>query len=160
MQNMCKNLYQWSYLYNIQQFILLLKWKSSKVMNHLKILVIQKFSLFKDFSCRIKLYTFFKKFVSRTMPPPIKFLQHKMIQSNHFTMLLIMRHFTRRSVLCNLFIFVSPNIVTRHLVSFHLFFLLVLWSCSLKKALWEVFLQLKILLVLHYLLVYLLASYS
>ena len=157
---MCKNLYKWDYLYNIQQFILLLKWKSSKIMNHLRILVIQKFSLFKDFSCRIKWYTFFKKLVSRTMPLPIKLLQHEMIQSNHFVMLLIVRHFTRRSVLCNLFIFVNPNIVTRNLVSFHLFFLLVLWSCSLKKALWEVFLQLKILLVLHYLLVYLLASYS
>ena len=155
---MCKNLYKWDYLYNIQQFILLLKWKSSKIMNHLKILVIQKFSLFKDFSCRIKRYTFFKKLVSRTMPPPIKLLQHEIIQSNHFVMLLIVRHFTRRSVLCNLFIFVSPNIVTRNLVSFHLFFCLccdpVLW----RKPFERFFLQLKILSVLHHLLVYLLAS--
>ena len=100
----------------------LLKWKSSKKTNPLKILMIQKFSPFKDFSCRIKRFTFLKIFVSRTMPPPIKFLQHEMIQSNPFVTLLVVRHFTRVSVLCNLFIFLSTNIVSRNLVSFRLFF--------------------------------------
>ena len=118
-------------MYNVRQIISLLKRKSSKKTNTLKILMIQKFSLFKDFSCRIKRFTFFKILVSRTMPPPIKFLQHKMIQSNPFVKLLVVRHFTRVIVLCNLFIFVSTNIVTINLVSFHLFFCLycdpILW---------------------------------
>lgn len=110
-------------MYNVRQTILLLlRWKSSKRTNLLKILMIQKFSLFKDFSCRIKRYTFFQILVSRTMHPPIKFLQREMIQSNHFVTLLIVWHFTRMSVLCDFFIFASPTNVTRNLVSFNLFF--------------------------------------
>ena len=130
---------RWGYLNNVRLIISLVKWKTSKKTNCLKILMIQKFSLLKDFFCRIKRYTFFKILVSRTMPPPIKFPQDEMIQSNHFVTLLMVRHFTRVPVLCNLFIFVSPNLVTRNLVSFHLFFCLccdpVLW----KKSFWEVF---------------------
>ena len=138
-------MYQWGYRYNVRQTIfLLLRWKSSNRTNLLKILMIQKFSLFKDFSCRIKRYTFFQILVSRTMYPPIKSLQREMIQSNHFVTLLIVWHFTRMSVLCNLFIFASPINVTRNLVSFYLFFfLLALWSYSVKKAFSEVFLQIK-----------------
>ena len=96
------------------------KMKKYKQTNPLKILVIQKFSLLKDFSCRIKRYTFFKILVSRTMPPPIKFPQLKIIQSNSFETLLVVWHFTEVSVLCNWFIFVSTNIVTKNLVNFHL----------------------------------------
>ena len=124
-------------LYNVRQIMSSLKWKSSKKTNPPKILMIQKFSLFKDFSSRTKRYTFFKILVSRTMPPPIKFLQHEMIQSNPFVTLLVVRHFTRVSVLCNLFIFVSTNIVTRNLVSFHLFFCLccdpILWRKPFER---------------------------
>ena len=143
-------------MYNVRQTILLLlRWKSSKRTNLLKIVMIQKFLLFKDFSCRIKRYTFFQILVSRAMHPPIKFLQREMIQSNHFVTLLIVWHFTRMSVLCDFFIFASPTNVTRNLVSFNLFFfLLALWSYSVKKAFWEIFLQIKISPVLHVLLVY------
>ena len=110
-------------MYNVRQTILLLlRWKSSKRTNLLKIVMIQKFLLFKDFSCRIKRYTFFQILVSRTMHPPIKFLQREMIQCNHFVTLLIVWHFTRMSVLCDFFIFASPTNVTRNLVSFNLFF--------------------------------------
>ena len=122
--NWYTNLYQWGYLYNVGQIISLIKWKSSKKTNLLKIVIIQKFSLFKDVLCRMKRYTFFKTLVFKTMPPSIKFLQYKMIQSNHFVKLLIVQHFTRVSKLCNFDIFVSQIIVTRKLVSFHLFFLL------------------------------------
>ena len=158
--NTCKNLCRWGYLNNVRLIISLVKWKTSKKTNCLKILMIQKFSLLKDFLCRIKRYTFFKILVSRTMPPPIKFPQHEMIQSNHFVTLLMARHFTRVPVLCNLFIFVSPNLVTRNLVSFHLFFCLccdpILWRNLFERF----YLQLKISSVLHFLLVYLEASYS
>ena len=157
--NTCENLYQWGYLYNVRQIISLLKWKSSKKTNPLKILMMQKFSLFKDFFCRIKRYTFLKILVSRTMPPPIKFLPHKMIQSNHFVTFLIVPHFIRVSALCRLFIFVSPKYCKKKFSKFSPAFLLVLWSYSLKKAFWEVFLQLKISSVLHLLLVYSLALY-
>ena len=132
--------YQWGCLYNIRQIISLLKWKSSKKTNPLKILMIKKFSLFKDFSCIIKRYTVWKILVSGTMPPPIKFLQHEMIQSNSFVTLLVVWHFTRVSVLCNWCIFVSTNIVPRNLVNFHLFFLLVTWPYFLKKSLLRRFL--------------------
>ena len=62
-------------------------------------------------------------------------------------------------MLCNLFIVVSPNIVTRNLVSFTWFFACVVILFS-EESLLRGFLQLKISSVLHLLLVYSLASYS
>ena len=61
--------------------------------------------------------------MSRTMPPPIKFpARNDPIQP--FCNVANCATFYKGAVLCNSFIFFSPNIVTRNLVSFRLFFFL------------------------------------
>ena len=105
-------------------------------------------------------YSMYFMFNLGTIPPPIKFLQHEMIQWTSFVTLLNVWKFTRVSVLSNWFIFVSTKFCIKKFSKFSPVIFLVLWSCYLKESVLRRFLKWKIPSVRHPRLVYLLASYS